>query len=61
MCLFHIIPDVYMEADYESLYLKFMLQELYNSKYSIPMVNLKEIYLQVKLYRTHRNKSTYMK
>lgn len=27
-----------MEADYESLYLKFMLKELYNSKYSTLMV-----------------------
>lgn len=49
MCLIRIIPHGYMEADYESLYFKFMLKELYNSKYAILMVNLKEIDLQVKL------------
>lgn len=43
MYLFSIIPDGYMESDYELLYLKFMLKEIYNSKYSILMVNLKEI------------------
>lgn len=61
MCLFCIIPDGYMEADYESFYLKFMLKELHNSKYSILIINLNEIYLQVKLYCTHRNKSIYMR
>lgn len=61
MCLFCIIPDGYTEADYESLYLKFMLKELYNSKYSVLIINLTEIYLQVKIYCTLTNKSIYMK
>lgn len=61
MYLFRVIPHRYMEADYEFLYFKFMLKELYNSKCSVLMVNLKEIDLQVKLYCTHRNKSISMK
>lgn len=38
-----IIPDGYMQANYEILCLKFMLKELSNnSKCSILMVNIKE-------------------
>lgn len=37
-----IIPDGYMQANYEILCLKFMLKELSSSKCSILMVNVKE-------------------
>lgn len=37
-----IIPDGYMQANYEILCLKFTLKELSSSKCSILMVNVKE-------------------